>query len=349
MSRPKKQKSQSIFLRASGWKVWTVCGLSLVLKDETPFPPEQDEFALEGTKIHAAIEADLKGIARDKYDVETEAVIDFAVRVTKAEAQAFPIRTEVFNSAKIKGVTIGGTADALIDSDDNLTVIDFKTGWKKVEAAENEQLKIYAHLNAKRGQKTWSGVIINARLNSISTTGPHLFDKKYLAALADDATKRAKAKQTQVGNHCATCPALAVCVPVRDSIKKWVTPGADDGIKNRKDDWSELLNVIKPAEVLFKRIKSDATKYVELGGEIPGVSIEFSGGTRSWPNDLAPAALAERLGVDLKKLVADVKIVSPAQAEENKIAPREKINAVAIQPMRRGLKIGVAKKKSEGK
>lgn len=341
MARPKKVKPPALYLRASGWKVWQTCALSLIIKDETPFPPEADEFAAEGTKVHAAIEADLKGITRERFDVETEAVIDFAVRVTKSEASGLPVRCEVFNSAKIQGVTIGGTSDAIVDGETVLTIIDFKTGWVKQEADGNEQLKIYAHLNAKQGQKEWRGVIINARLNSISMTGPHPFDKKYLAGLAADAKKRAAAKQVQVGNHCTYCPALARCVPVRDAIQKWLVPGADDGIKNRKDDWSEMLNLAKPADKLFKRIKSDALKYVELGGEIPGVTIEYSGGTRAWPNDLTVEALAVRLGCDVNDLLVG-KVLSPSQAEENGV-PREKISAVAIQPMRRGLKISLPK------
>ena len=351
--RPAKAKPPALYLRASGWKVWQTCALSLIVKDETPFPPEQDEFAAEGTKIHAAIEAELKGHgheykAREFYDVETEAVIDFAVRVTKSEAAGLPVRCEVFNDCKIQGVTIGGTADAIIDGETVLTIVDFKTGWVKQEAENNEQLKIYAHLNAKRGQTSWRGVIINARLNSISMTGPHPFDKKYLAGLAADAKKRVAVVQTQVGNHCTYCPALARCKPVRAAIEKWLVPGADDGIKNRKDDWSEMLNLAKPADKLFKRIKSDALKYVELGGEIPGVSIEYSGGTRAWPKDLALPALAEKLGVEPGALLGEIPVMSPAQAEEKGV-PREKISAVAIQPMRRGLKISLPKKAAEGK
>lgn len=347
MSKAKKKttKTPALYLRASGWKTWQACALSLIIKDKTPFPPEQDEFASEGTKIHAAIENELKGQARERLDLEQEAIVDFAVRVTRSEAAGLPIRTEVFNSAKIGGVTIGGTSDAIIDGETELTVIDHKTGWIKVEAENNEQLKIYAHLNMRRGQKTWRGVIINARLNSISMTGPHPFDKKYLAGIAADAVKRVAAVQTQVGNHCAFCPALARCKPVRAAIQKWLVPGADDGIKNRKDDWAEMLSLAKPAEKLFDRIKSDAMKYVELGGEIPGVSIEMSGGSRAWPRDLTLDALAERLGVKVAAL-SDSKTISPAEAEKRGV-PREKIQAVAIQPMRRGLKISAVKKESK--
>jgi hypothetical protein len=341
------KKAPTVYLRASAWQIWQQCALSLTLKDDSPFKPEQDEFAAEGTAIHAAIESDLKGEPRTKSDdPETEAVIDFAVRVAQSEAAGLPIRTEVFTDAKLKAATIGGTVDAKIDADDTLTIIDFKTGWKKVEAENNAQLKIYAHLNQKRGQKQWRGIIINARLNSISMTGPHPFEKDYLSNLASEAAKRAAAKQTQVGNHCAYCPALTVCVPVRDAIKKWLQPGADDGIKNRKADWSELLNLAKPAETLFKRVKSDALKYVELGGELPGVSIEYSGGSRAWPRDLNPVALADRLGVDEKKITESY-VISPAEAEKKGI-DREAIQRVAIQPMRRGLKVTTVKKDKAG-
>lgn len=343
MSEAKKKttaKTPAIYLRASAWKTWQACALSLIVKDETPFPPDADEFAAEGTAIHAAIESDLKGAAREPFDLEQEAIVSFAVRATLTEAAGAPVRTEVYSAAKVAGVSIGGTADALIDADDVLTVIDFKTGWRQVDAAGNEQLKIYAHLNQKQGQKQWRGVIINARLNTISLTGPHPFDKKYLASLATEATARVKAKQVAVGNHCAFCPALARCVPVRDAIKKWVAPGADDGIKNRKDDWAEFLSLIKPFEKLAERLKSDALKYIELGGEIPGVSVQFSGGSRAWPRDMILSVLADKLGIDRERLVEE-KVISPAEAEKRGV-PRDKIQAVAIQPMRRGLKVGKA-------
>jgi len=337
-----KPAAPGIYLRASGWRTWQACALSLTLKDVTPFPPEADEFAAEGTAIHAAIEADIKGTPREPQDVETEAVINFAVRTAITEADGAPIHTEVSASTKVKAVGIGGTADAVIHGKTSLTVIDFKTGWKKVEAEHNEQLKIYAHLNAKPGQTHWRGVIINARLNNISNTGPHALDPKFLPGLAADAVARVKAGQVQVGNHCTYCSALSVCVPVREAIKKWLTPGADDGIKNRKDDWAEMLNIIKPAENLFKRIKSDALKYTELGGELPGVSVEYSGGSRAWPRDLSPAALADRLGVKVETLT-DTYLISPAEAEKAGVS-RDKIQAVAVQPMRRGLKISTPKK-----
>jgi hypothetical protein len=129
---------------------------------------------------------------------------------------------------------------------------------------------------------------------------------------------------------------------VRDAIKKWIQPGADDGIKSRKDDWSDMLNIMKPAETLFKRVKSDALKYIELGGELPGIGVEYSGGSRAWPNSMHPSDLAARLGIKEKDLFTE-KMISPAEAEKNGV-PRDKIQVVAIQPMRRGLKIQVAKK-----
>lgn len=359
MSEAKKKtkgKSQPLYLRAQAWRTWEACALSLILKDETPFPPEADEDAdaAEGTLIHAAIESDLKGVAREKLTVEMEAVVNFAVRFTKSEAGDNAIKTETFHEQKVLGVRQACRTDAEIDAGDVLTIIDFKTGWKINEAETqkggkiipNTQLKMGAHLARKQSHKAWRGIIVNARMNSIKITGPHPFEKDYLKNLAADAKKRVAAVQTQVGNHCAYCPALAVCKPVRASIKKWVKPGADDGIKNRKDDWSEVLNLIKPATNLFKRIKSDALKYIDLGGEIPGVSVELSGGTRVWPNDLSDAALADRLGVTVDDLTTQ-KLLSPAQAEEKGV-PAEKIKAVAIQPLRRGLKISVAKK-GEGK
>lgn len=206
----------------------------------------------------------------------------------------------------------------------------------------NTQLKMGAHLGHKQHHKFWRGVIINARLNHISMTGPHPIEKNYLKELAADAVKRVAVVQTQVGNHCAFCPALSVCKPVRAAIQKWLVPGADDGLRSRREDWVELLSIIKPAENLFKRVKSDAVKYLELGGDLPGVSFEFSGGSRAWPRDLPLKELAAKLAVPVEAL-SETSLISPAQAEKNGVS-RELIQAVAIQPLRRGLKIGTVKK-----
>lgn len=333
-----KKKTNSLYLRASAWRTWQTCALSLILKDETPFAPESDAFAAEGTALHAAIESELTGKARATLDVEHEAIVRFAVDATKIETSKNKIKCEQFiDYPAAPAVKISGTADVVIDEGDTICIIDHKTGWKAVEAENNAQLKIYAHLFAGREHKKWRGVIINARLNSISYTGPHDIEKNYLRAIATDAKKRASAKQTKTGNHCAYCAALAICKPVREDIKKWLSPGADDGIKDRKADWQELLSLAKPAEKLFERAKADALKYIDLGGEIPGVGVEYSGGSRAWPRDLDTESLAARLGVAVET-ITETKTISPAQAEKVGVS-RDAIRAIAIQPTRRGLKI----------
>jgi len=342
MSVSKRKKSESLLLRASSWQTWRKCALSLKLKDESPFrerekDTKEDEYAAEGTRIHAAIEADLKGQSRERFDIETEAIINFAVNAAKIEASSDKLESEVFASVLTRGVTIAGTADAVIHREDEIVIIDFKTGYKEISAENNEQLKIYAHLLQRQGQKTWRGIIVNARLNSISYTGPHEFEKKYLSSLIADALERLKNKQYAVGNHCTYCPVLAVCQPFRAELAKWLEPGVEDGIKNRKEDWVRLLALMKPAEKLFERVKADALKYIELGGELPGVSVEFSGGNRAWPAGLPAAEIAAQLGVDESELY-DKKIISPAELERRGVS-REKINAVAVQPTRRTLKV----------
>jgi len=342
MSVSKRKKSEAYVLRASAWRTWQKCALSLKLKDESLFrerekDTKEDEYAAEGRKIHAAIESDLKGQSREKLDIETEAIVSFAVNVAKTEAGSDKIESEVFASVLTRGITISGTADAVIHRDDELVIIDFKTMYKEISAENNEQLKIYAHLLQRQGQKTWRGIIVNARLNSISYTGPHEFEKRYLSGLIADVLERLKTNQHVVGSHCAYCSVLAVCQLFRVELTKWLVPGVEDGIKNRKDDWVRLLAIMKPAEKLFERVKADALKYIELGGELPGVSVEFSGGTRAWPAGVPAAEIASQMGIDESALY-DKKIVSPAELERRGV-PREKINAVAVQPTRRTLKV----------
>ena len=76
--------------------------------------------------------------------------------------------------------------------------------------------------------------------------------------------------------------------------------------------------------------------YIDLGGVIPGVTVEYSPGTRTWPKDLPCRGLAEKLGINIHDMIEE-KIISPAEAERRG-ANKDAVNAIAVRPPRKGLK-----------
>jgi hypothetical protein len=210
-------------------------------------------------------------------------------------------------------------------------------GWREVEAEGNSQLKLYAHMEAVRHEKInrWKGIVINARFNSVSYTGGEI-DPYYLSTTAKDILARTAKKQFQTGNHCAYCQRLSTCAKIRAEIAKWIRPGAIDSITRTPEKLAEALRLAKPAEKLFETIKKEAQLFMDLGGAIPGVTVEYTAGTRAWPRDMNRLDIAARIGVKLEDMIEET-FKSPAQAEKVG-ADKDAINSIAIRPPRKGFK-----------
>lgn len=334
----KSKGTGTLFVSPSAWMVWEKCALSLQAV-KSPLVLEQDEYAKEGTRLHAII-AD---ILRDpdyavSADSDDTALIRFAVETVRQELNGnVNYAVESGLSVKIKNVSFSGTADVLATKDDTVTIIDHKMGWREVEAEGNNQLKLYAHMEAARDEKIkcWKGIVINARFNSVSYTGGEI-DPYYLSTTAKDILARTAKKQFQTGNHCAYCQRLSTCAKIRAEIAKWTRPGAIDSITREPERLSEALRLAKPAEKLFETIKKEAQLFMDLGGAIPGVAVEYTAGTRAWPRDMEVKEIAGKIGIDENDMY-DTKVVSPAQAEKAG-ANKDAINAIAIRPPRKGFK-----------
>lgn len=75
---------------------------------------------------------------------------------------------------------------------------------------------------------------------------------------------------------------------------------------------------------------------MDMGGVIPGVAIEYTAGTRTWPRDMDARDIAIQIGLNFGAML-DTKVISPAQAEKAG-ADKDAINAIAIRPPRKGFK-----------
>ena len=332
-----KGKAPVLNVSPSAWMVWEKCVLSLQ-SVKTPFKLERDEYAKAGTMLHEMIAAELKGKHVELENNDDAAMVRFAVETVKAEVKPddMPAVEEPLG-ARIGGVDFNGIADCFSRTDDTVIVIDFKTGWREVEAEKNSQLKLYAHFVAAWDKtiKHWKGIIINARFNSVSYAGGEI-EKDYLSNTAKDILARAKKKQHAVGNHCAYCQRLSTCAKLRKAIAEWCRPGMLDGLTREPEKLSEALRLAKPAEKLFETIKKEAQLYIDLGGVIPGVTVEYTAGTRTWPRDMSGDDICNKIGVSSADMI-ETSFKSPAQAEKLG-ADKMAVNAIAIRPPRKGFK-----------
>jgi hypothetical protein len=320
--------------------VWEKCALSLQ-NVKTSFQLERDEYALAGTALHKAISDTLlwKEVVLENDD--DASLVRFAVDTTKAELSGCA-KGDLFNVEKsveiiVNGVRFSGVIDCDAVKGDTIIVIDHKTGWREVEAEGNSQLKIYAHAKAKENKtiKKWRGIIINARFNSVSFTGGDI-EPDYLSNTAKDILDRTAKKQLKTGNHCAYCQRLTTCKPLRDAIALWIKPGAIDSITREPERLAEALRLAKPAEKLFDTIKKEAQLFIDLGGAIPGVTVEYTAGQRTWPRDVSVIDIAGKIGIETIKML-ESSIISPAEATRRG-ADKDAINAIAIRPPRKGFK-----------
>lgn len=338
-AKPVKAKPQSkaaLFVSPSAWMVWEKCALSLQAV-KSPLVLERDEYAREGTRLHKLIEQTLIGEKPEMSDDDAP-LVRFAAETARAELRDHKtFDTEQSLAVTVGGVQFSGTADVLAVLADTVTIPDFKTGWREVEAEGNDQLKLYAHMKAAGNPKIkrWKGIIINARFNSVFYTGGDI-EPDYLANVAKDLTTRTAKKQFATGNHCAYCQRLTTCAKIRAAIAKWIRPGAADSITREPEKLAEALRLAKPAEKLFETIKKEAQLFIDLGGNIPGVAVEYTAGTRAWPRDMNRLDIAARIGVRIENMIEE-KFISPAGAEKAG-ADKDAVNAIAIRPPRKGFK-----------
>ena len=265
-SKPATKLSKSkatLSVSPSAWMVWEKCALSLQ-NVKSSFVLERDEYAKAGTALHKAISDTLLGKNVVLENDDDAAIVRFAVETVKNASNPCPLHVETPLSSiiPVNGVTFSGIADCLFCVGETIIVIDFKTGWREVEAEGNNQLKQYAHIAADKHlaknkdwePKNWKGIIINARFNSVSYTGGNI-EPDYLFRTAKDILDRTKQKQYKTGNHCAYCQRLSTCSKVREAIAAWIKPGAIDSITREPERLAEALRLANPQRNSLRQSK----------------------------------------------------------------------------------------------
>ena len=133
---------------------WPICTPSARLEEK--FPNVESQYTVEGTRAHAICEAKLKDLLGEPHELAepTDSEMENCAESYKDYVE------ELFNEAKASTPDAKlfveleldlsdyvpesfGTSDAVIISDDTLTVVDFKYGkGVQVTAAGNSQLRL---------------------------------------------------------------------------------------------------------------------------------------------------------------------------------------------------------------
>lgn len=217
---------------ASASGIWSQCPRSVRLGLTVP-EEDRSAYAEEGTKAHSICEAKLKKLLKlrtrvpkatdPEMDECTTAYKDFveeewnALKAKTSDADLYVEQKLDLTDWVPEGF---GTSDAVLVSDTELVVIDFKYGkGVRVNAENNPQLRLYALGAYKRFTMLYDfsevkTIIFQPRLGNISSESISLNDLidwgndyiKPLAKMAYDGEG-----DFSVGEHCRFCRAAAVC------------------------------------------------------------------------------------------------------------------------------------------
>jgi hypothetical protein len=229
-----------------------------------------------------------------------------------------------------------GTSDTVIwiPSLAMLIVLDFKYGYKYVDAEDNSQLLFYALgalLNLKLPVRTVRLGIVQPR--NFGRKGPvRTQDVEPLQILDYAGELRAAAKATEdpdaprtPGLHCDYCRAAPLCPELRERVQALIKrrhfPMGGQAIKYDPEQFAETLRELPMVENWLKRMREFAFEKA-LHNQLPGFKLVEKRPQRNWRDDETAELMLPGLGVDVSSMFDLPKLRSPAQIE--KLVPKDK-------------------------
>lgn len=341
---------------------WMRCPGSAAM--EAGHPDESSEFADEGTAAHAlaamalATSSDTsefvgRVVIVNGRDWEWEVDAEMAEHVQKYVDYVRELGHSLLieNALDISALTgedgARGTADAIALADDELIVADLKYGrGVKVDAEDNEQLRIYAlaalaELDVFADFKRVRTVIVQPRLDHISeatytpdelrqfavTVKERAFHALQVLRIEKPGAYRHHLtpgeKQCRFCKAKAVCPALAqhVLATVADDfvdISEPVAPQIKHAAERTVDNATlgNLLSAVPLIETWCKAIRARVESELLAGRAVAGYKlVQGRAGNRAWTS----ADEAERILKSMRLKVADMydfTLISPTSAEK---------------------------------
>ncbi len=238
-----------------------------------------------------------------------------------------------------------GTGDAVLLADDEIIVIDLKTGMgEKVEAEDNTQLMLYAlgamAAHPRRTFKTVRIMICQPRAGGTTewtTTVDALLAFAGVAERAVDAVETAELARTDEElarylvpgeKQCRWCPAAATCPALRAEVAQTVfsttAASPDDFIdgtpppKDFTEEWlSKSMEAAPLVEHWLKAVRAEVEARLLAAKPVPGFKlVRGKQGNRAWADEQAAEDMLRKTFRLKVEEAYDMKLISPTSAEK---------------------------------
>lgn len=259
--------------------------------------------AEEGTRLHEIAASHDLATPTDELAPVVKTFLDFLIE-TGGELQ----RELTLESIRLP--EFFGTADAIITTEDEIYVVDLKTGNTHVPAKDNHQLQCYLCIAREHfpDKKKFYGVIVQDGVDATSFTAKQL--DKFWRRIEKAATSDHRA----AGGHCQYCPLLKSC----DTSKEWVvslgsTMFCDVSPEMSVKECKQLIEAGPVASELADLAKAALTGKLMRGEKVDGWRLGVPMSNRYWKDELIAAAALSDLAGD--KEIYKKSLLTPAKAE----------------------------------
>lgn len=319
-------------------------GISITFDPEYNLPMQWlNKSGYEEAKSYANY---VQAICKKDKDKDYELLVEMKVDISQIYPEGYDIGDE----------TMTGSADAVVIENDNLHIIDLKTGAGLVSAEENSQLKIYAYgayeelsvfhdinniiLHIVQNNERTGG----DRTNSWETTPNEIIDwiNNVVKPAAEEALSD-NARCIPGESQCRWCEASSFCEAANKHAEELLDDLFDDIDEDDVKDSANILPIEKVTKFLesFKFISNLSNSYqnrifdeLMKGEEVDGYKLVKSQTRKKWSDEIAAyEKLTNWCKIDE---VAPRKLVTPNQAEKvlGKMSTQKlnKFNELWIKP-----------------
>lgn len=286
------------------------------------------EQAPNGIVVDEIILADVLDYLTICRDLEAEALKTHTDKTKAAERTWFETRTD-FDCGTENKATVAAKCDfaSYNAATQTLHVLDFKYGYRAVEAGDNWQLLAYAFSWAMHNQgapiRKVNLAIFQPR--AAHPLGVHRHDNLDSREFADkwNEFRTAVARigvdtETATGSQCRYCPALPRCGAARLASQNSVDVSLSTREIDQLDDSALALEIeaLRRGKDLIEErlpaLEELAIARIESGSKMPKLQVARMQGRMVWKPDADLEFLGEMTGIELHKK----KPITPKQAEK---------------------------------
>lgn len=308
-------------LRPSASGLWSRCSGYVVLNDACNTVEVESEAALDGTAAHWAASEAWAGReipvgttapnGREITEEMGEAVSGY-IGFLRSVSDVWCIEQPVKISAVLAPIC-DGTPDAWTFRDDTLWVVDFKFGFRPIEAWKNTQLSIYAHallkLKAAHCKRVMLAVYQPRAPHHIAPTRVWATTPERLEGIVAILQKAAEdnlsaSPRCTPNPYCADCAAASQCTALQAAAGGAADVGYRPfGMPLTKGELAYEMSVLSNArdriEQRLTALEAEAEVLIGKGEKIPGWEMVPGRTNWRWKDQDQIRRLGEIFGIDV--------------------------------------------------